>query len=164
MHAAIQTLDEFPIFDVAILAHGFAPHGRDYLLLTEANWADGRAGQYEYRFSHVVAQSLETRVRDDVWRDSWDDVFTDYAEWERAGNPNGYVWGTCWSLAYPGQKVTTSSPRAEEWSGRVGREMVELSVETDRFLLTLVFHQVHVRKLNDDRGLIDRATIPLRPA
>lgn len=163
MNKTVQTLDDFPIFDVAILAHGFAPHGRDYLVVVETNWSDGRAGQYEYRFSHVVAQQVETRVLDDVWRTSWEDVFTDYAEWERVGNPDGYVWGTCWSLAYPGQTVTVTSARAEEWSMRVGRSMVELNVETDRLALMLVFHQVHVKKLNDERGLIDRATIPLRP-
>jgi hypothetical protein len=163
VNEAIQTLDEFPIFDVAILSHGFAPHGRDYLLVAETNWSEGRAGQYEYRFSHVVAQYLETRVRDDVWRKSWDDVYTVYGEWERAGHPDGYVWGACWSLAYPGKIVTATSPRAEEWSGRVGRAMVELSVETDRFLLTLVFHAIEVKKLNDDRALIDRVTIPLLP-
>jgi hypothetical protein len=160
---AIQTLDEFPIFDVAVLQHGFAPHGRDYLLVTETNWTEGRAGQYEYRFTHIVAQLLETRVRGDVWRRSWDEVFTDYGEWERAGHPDGYVWGTCWSLAYPGQTVTATSSRAKEWSRRVGHPMVEVSIETDRFLLTLVFHEVDVKKLNDQRGLIDRVTIPLRP-
>lgn len=162
VNETVQTLEQFPIFDVAILGHGFAPHGRDYLLVTETNWAGGRAGQYEYRFSHVVAQHLETRVQDDVWRTSWDDVFTDYAEWERAGHPDGYVWGTCWSLAYPGQTVTATSARAEEWSRRVGHAMVELNVETDRFSLMLVFHQVYVKKLKDETELIDRTTRPLR--
>jgi hypothetical protein len=51
VNEAIQTLGEFPIFDVAILSHGFAPYGRDYLLVAETNWSEGRARQYEYRFS-----------------------------------------------------------------------------------------------------------------
>ena len=137
----MQKLEELPIFDVAILRHGFAPHGRDYHLVT---------GEYEYRFSHVVAQHLETRVRDDVWQRSWDDVFTDSAAWERAHSPEGYLWGTCWSLAYPGQTVSATSPRAEEWSKRLGRPMVEIRIETDRFLLVLVFHDVHIDKLNGE--------------
>jgi len=151
VNAAVQALDEFPIFDVAVLGHGFVSHGRDYLILTETNWLDGKAERYEYRFSHVAAQSLETRVGDDVWLRSWEDVFTDYVAWEQAGHPGGYVWGTCWSLAYPGQTVTATSPRAKDWSERLGHPMVEVSIETDRFLLTLVFHQVHVRRLNGDR-------------
>jgi hypothetical protein len=161
VNGPVQKLEELPIFDVAVLAHGFTPDGRDYLVITETNWERGLAGQYEYRFSHVVVQRCETRVRDEVWQRSWDDVFTDYAAWERAGSPDGYVWGTCWSLAYPGQTVSASSPLASEWTRRVGHAMVELHVETDGFLLTLVFHDVQIRKLNGERGLIDRATIRL---
>lgn len=162
MNAAIQKLEEFPIFDVAILTHGFAPHGRDYVVVTETNWRGDLAGQYEYRFSHVVVQELETRVRDEVWRRSWDEVFIDYAAWERAGNPDGYVWGTCWSLAYPGQTASDTWFRPTDWSTRLGHPMVELQIETDRFLLTLVFHDVQIRKLNDETGLIDRLLIPLQ--
>jgi hypothetical protein len=157
----VQKLEDLPIFDVAVLAHGFAPHGRDYLLITETNWIE-LPGQYEYRYTHVVVQELETRVRDDVWQKSWDDVFTDYAEWERVGAPDGYVWGSCWSLAYPGQTLSATSPRAEEWSRRVGRPMIEFQLETDRFFLALVFHDVHIRRLNDKMGLIDRVTFPVK--
>lgn len=161
MTTAVRKLEDAPLFDIAILLHEFAPHGRDYVIVAETNWTGGRAGRYQYRFTHVVVQEFETRVRDDVWQTSWDDVFTDYDAWQRAGEPDGYVWGTCWSLAYPGQTVSETTERAKAWSRRVGQPMVELELETDRFRLTLVFHGVHITKLRDEHEVIDRATIPL---
>lgn len=38
---------------------------------------------------------------DEVWPRSWSDEFSDYQRWVSAKEPDGYVWGTNWSLAYP---------------------------------------------------------------
>jgi hypothetical protein len=143
-----EKLEFYDPFDVAILQHGYAAHLRDYELLAETQWGEGRAGRYRYVFTHCVYSSCETRVRDDVWPLSWDDHFTDYQAWERAGQPEGYVWGTCWALAYPGLQYVKSSPRAAEWTGRVGREMHEITLETNAYFLIIVFHDLIVEKLN----------------
>ena len=34
----IDTLEQYPIFDIAILHHGFVPYLRDYEILTETDW------------------------------------------------------------------------------------------------------------------------------
>ena len=48
-------------------------------------------GRYRYRFTHCPECHVMTAVGDEAWRQSWDDVFTDYAAWEVAGNPLGLV-------------------------------------------------------------------------
>jgi len=71
------------------------------------------------------------------------------------------VWGADWSNAYPGLSIPDQSDLADHWTRRLGKEMVEVGLETDRFLLRLVFHSVLWRKLDDDVGTISQVHIPL---
>lgn len=137
------------------MSHGFAPHGRDYVFIIEIG------GTYELTLTHVVDLHVETRVRDDVWPESWDDVFTDYSVWEAAGHPEGYVWGSNWSLAYPGLYVPNEDPAAERWSERLGKSMFAASIETDRFKISAVFHSAQARKLSDHSPTISKVLNPL---
>ena len=70
-----------PEIDFGVMHHGFAPHGRDYVLILQAG------GTYELILTHVVELQYETRVQDQVWPKSWDDRLTDYAARAAAGNP-----------------------------------------------------------------------------
>ena len=118
-------------------------------------------GTYELILTHVVELHYETRVHDEVWPKSWDDCLTDYAAWEAAGEPDGYVWGTNWSLAYPGFDTPDDDPVATQWSQRLGKQMFFLALVTDRFRLSLVFHDVRTRKLSEDDATIRQVLIPL---
>jgi hypothetical protein len=153
--------DWLPACDVGVMKHGFADHGRDYIFIIE-DCTGRNSGTYELAFTHVVDLRYETRVRDDVWPISWGDEFTDYQAWLSAGEPGGYVWGTNWSNAYPGMTAPESTLEAERWTKRIGRRMYPMSIETDRFLISLIFHDVRVRKLSDDAPTVRQVIIPLR--
>jgi hypothetical protein len=147
--------DWLPEIDFGVMSHGFAPHGRDYVFIIEAG------GTYELTLTHVVEVHVESRVRDDVWPVSWGDVLTDYAAWEAAGHPDGYVWGSNWSLAYPGLVAPNEDPSAQRWSERLGKPMFGASIETDRFKLWAVFHSARARKLSDHAPTVSKVLIPL---
>src|SRR5450631_3628284 len=113
--------------DVGILRHGFAAHMRDYEVLFEAlwghkEWADAK-GTYLLRFTHCPEATTRTAVPDAGWKQAWSDVFVDHAEWVAAGEPEGIVWGACWSTAYPGLSYIDESTRARDWSERLGKPM-----------------------------------------
>lgn len=146
--------------DFAVLGHGWAKHGRDYLVVVQ-DVIGSDPGTHELTFTHCVRLDYETRVRDDVWPRSWSDEFLDDQAWLDAGEPDGYVWGTDWSNAYPGLSTPDVSELADAWAKRLGKAMEELSLETDRFALRLVFHSVQWRKLGDDVGTISQVHIPL---
>ena len=146
--------------DFAVLAHGWAPHGRDYMVIVEASISSD-PGQHEITLTHCVRLEYETRVRDGVLQKSWTDEFTDYKTWQEAGEPEGYVWGTEWSMAYQGLTAIEDSELAREWTERLQRPMFELTLETDRFFLKAIFHSVRSRKLNDSTSLVSRVIIPL---
>lgn len=160
MHPVAQLLTWFPDCDFAILEHGLAPHGRDYQLVVEHSGFD-QPGRHRLTLTHVVELTVTTAVRDDVWPRSWDDLFTDYAAWERAGHPDGYVWGTNWSLAYPGWTVVEPSATAARWTERLGHPMFEARVETDRFQLQCCFHALRTEFLDDRTEMVSRVIIPL---
>jgi hypothetical protein len=154
-----ETLEQRPIFDVAILGHGFTPYMRDYDVVVEAGGIG--AGRYLYRFTHCPEAKVVTTVRDESWLESWDDLFTNYKHWEDAGEPEGFVWGTCWSMAYPGLELHEDSELAVSWSQRLQKTMHEVTIETEAFLLQLVFHDLLIQKLSEDVSIMDKAIIPL---
>jgi hypothetical protein len=147
-------------FDSGIVSHGYAPHLRDYDVVIDVSAAlpppevtigdttgSYTKGRYQYRFTHCPEAHVTSRVGDDAWRLSWDDVFIDCEEWEAAGNPEGFVWGVNAADAYPGLSYVTDSPLAESWTARLGHEMHEVTVETNTFILQLVCHDLWVQQL-----------------
>jgi hypothetical protein len=104
------TLSEY---DFGVLEHGFAPHGRDYRFLIQDSLCSD-PGTYELIFTHVVNLKYETRVSEKIWPISWADEFTDYARWKASGEPEGYVFGTDWSVAYPGISILPESTGAQD--------------------------------------------------
>lgn len=155
-----ELLKWLPEVDFAVLGHRFASHGRDYIVLIE-DCLGSDPGQHEIVFTHCVRADCETRVRDDVWPKSWTDEFTDYKRWTSANEPAGYVWGTNWSLAYPGIRAIGDSAQAAEWSRRLGKQMFETMLETDRFLLRLIFHSIRSRKVSERSDTVSRGIVPL---
>ncbi len=144
--------------DFGVLEHGFLPHGRDYRLVIQDSLCNA-PGTYELVFTHVVELQYKTRVGEKVWQSSWADEFTDYARWQASGEPEGYVFGTDWSLAWPGITSPAISAEAQDWSNRLQRPMFSATIETDRFSISLVFSEVRHRKLSDETGLVRQVVI-----
>lgn len=148
--------------DFAVLHHGFEPHGRDYSLVLQIPTVFKGPGTYKLTFTHVPDLKYETRVSDDSWQGSWEDTFIDYQVWTDAGEPSGYVWGTNWSDGYPGLSIVENSPNAERWSKRIGKPYFEAELKTDRFQISIIYHDVHGKRLSDDASLMDRVVVPVK--
>jgi hypothetical protein len=145
--------------DSAIVSHGFTDYLRDYdvvidvlaALPPEVPTGDSTgsyiAGRYRYRFTHCPEVRITSIVKDEAWRYSWDDVFTDYQAWEAAGNPEGFVWGVKWADAYPGLSYVTDESLAAPWTERLAHDMHEVAIETNAFTLRLVCHDLRVDQL-----------------
>jgi hypothetical protein len=160
MHPLSALFEWFPDSDFAVLDHGFLAHGRDYVLVTET--AMGPApGRHQLQFTHVVETSYLTALDHEAWSKSWGDEFVDYQDWIAAGEPHGYVWGTDWSLAWPGLSAVEPSVRAKSWSDRLTKPMFEAKIRTDRFELSLVFHSLRTSKIGDETSTISQAVISL---
>src|SRR5437764_983230 len=121
----IEAVADDHFLDSIIVSHGFVTYGRDYdlVILTVTTIPPGipigdSTGTYvdasfRYRFTHCPEAHVTSSVNDETWRISWDDVFTNYEEWERQGHPEGFVWGAERADAYPGLSYVADSERAE---------------------------------------------------
>ncbi len=145
-----EKLEQGPMFDMAIVEHGFTPYMRDYDVLVEVTGPkpDGHGaqvvGRSRYRFTHCVLAEVTTSVRDETWRKSWSQTFVDYETWIRAGEPDGYVWDVQWMNAYPGLTYLSESAAACEWSERLRSPMHEVFIETNAHNIRLIFHDVEI--------------------
>jgi hypothetical protein len=94
------TLDS--LIDSAVLSHGFKRYTRDYYFHIETLWNKPYAGQDLVLFKHCYDFVYKTFTGPETLIQSWDDHFIDYAKYEAAGAPEGYVWSTNYIGAYPG--------------------------------------------------------------
>ena len=152
--------DNLPAIDVGVMSHGFAAHGRDYIFIIENSFGP-RPGTYRLTFTHVVDFKYGTAISDNVWQRSWSDEFTNYANWETAGEPDGYVFGNNWSLAYPGLNAVENDSAASSWSMRLNRPMYAATIATDRFKIELIFHDVHLEWISDDTAVVSQTIVPM---
>jgi len=139
--------------DSAIESHGFTSFLRDYDVIIDVPAAKPNGagsyirGRYRYRFTHCAEAIARTTVTPKAWQESWDDLFTSYQAWERAGNPSGYVWGVEYADAYPGISYAANSDRARHWTKLLSHEMHEARIESNALVLELVFHDLRVDQL-----------------
>jgi hypothetical protein len=151
---------ELPAIDTGVMSHGFADHGRDYCIILE-NPFSSPPGTFRLTFTHVVNLTIKTAVAPETWKASWDDAFTQYTAWEAAGEPNGYVFGTNWSGAYPGFRADDESSLAASWTSKLGKPMFSASLETDRFTLSLVYHDAQLARIADGAPTVSQTIVPL---
>jgi hypothetical protein len=146
-----EKLDQYPIFDDALVQHGFTSYMRDYDVITEFGASYGgisyMAGSYRYRFTHCVVAEVTTTVSVEVWRASWTDEYTNSQRWEAAGAPEGYLWCVEYALAYPGLIYEADAPRAKNWAQRLGKSMHEIVIRTNAYNIRLIFHDVVITQI-----------------
>lgn len=163
MHPLEALFEWFPSSDFGVMDHGFLPHGRDYIFIVETNLGND-PGQHKLQFTHVVDLCYATTVNDDLLAKSWGEEFVVFQGWVDAGEPEGYIWGTEWSMAWPGLKAIEPSVKCNDWSKRLNKSMYEAQIETERFRLNFVFHSLRHAKVSDDTSTVSRCVIPLASA
>lgn len=151
------TTEWLPEYDFAVLNHGFVTHGRDYQIIIQ-DGIGAKPGTHRLTFTHVVRADCQTALSAEGWSGSWDDVFLD---WELSKDMEGYIWGTNWSLAYPGITALIDDEEAAKWGRQIGRPMYAATLETDRFNLRLIFHSLRSEMVADDTSLIKQVIHPL---
>lgn len=158
-----QELDELmaTLFDNALLYHAYKRYMRDYELIVEVHVGPAAQGTYSYLFRYCVEAEIRTSLSHDTYRRSLDDRLIDY---ETGKDLDGFLWGVKWSNMYPGWKRNPTSEKAALWSERLGFDFHEVVVETNAYIITLIFADLRIEKLSDRISPGINATyIPLRP-
>jgi len=159
-----ELLKWLPETDFAVIGHGIRKHGRDYVLLVEA-CLGSNPGQHKILFTHCVKAECETRVRGEVWRKSWSEEFADYERWTSVGEPDGYVWGTNWSVAHPVFRAVLDSVEAAEQNRRLGKQCLRpRSKRTASFCRQFFISSVRGRRARNMKRFLNSLNATHRPA
>jgi len=133
-------LERETFFDAAILRHGFVDYMRDYELLVSARDGPPNTDIHRYLFVGCVEATFETKVVNAAW---FSDAFVfagpDYPDKDE---PDGFIWGVRHADAYPGLTYLDRGPRAAHWSEKLARPMHEVRLETNAYVLRLVFADI----------------------
>ena len=132
------------LYDNEILSHGFTAYARDYELVVETY--PGR-GCIRYLFKYSVAADIGTSLSPEVWAASLDPRLLDSEASTVAGNLEGHAWYVR-AQAVTGIRVVEPSPRAEQWSRQLGLDFHEVTIETNRQVINLVFSELEVSRLD----------------
>ena len=89
-------------------------------------------------------------------------MFIDFDKYEKAGGPEGYVWGSNHIGVYPGFSQVDNSKKAKEWSEQLGKPMIEVELEAEIFRMNFIFHNWTLKRLNNDTNLISQLVFPLK--
>jgi hypothetical protein len=146
--------------DDEILRHGFAPYMRDYDVIVEVYGDALPRGVYLFRFKYCFRACCTTTLPDETLRESWDDINLNVDAWNRSGTASGFVWGAGSSSlddVEPGWNYVEGSEIAREYSLRLGKEMHEVRLGTNVYLLRLVCHDLEVRRLTASEAAADES-------
>ena len=158
--AVQQLMNDFDVFDSALLYHGYTTYMRDYELVLENHVGPAQQGTYSYIFSHCAEANVHTGFSTDVYRSSLDDRLL---KMETEREVNGFVWAANWALIENGWHLVTDSPKAILWSEGLGIDMHEVVIESQAHTITLIFSSIIIQKITDDvDSQVAGAFIPLR--
>lgn len=161
-----ELLEREDFFDAAVLRHGFVDYMRDYELIVSGRRGPPHTDVHRYLFVGCAEVEYRTAIPPQSFAQSLPDEFVfsgpDYPDKEE---PDGFIWGVRWACAYPGLTYIPDGERAAFWSGRLGRTMHEVLLETNAYTLRLVFADVRHQYLgtDDEPGVLQVKDYPIQP-
>ncbi len=113
----------------------------------------------------LLAQILgnyTTRVRSETFVQSLSDEYV-YAgpDYPEKDDPDGFIWGVRYSVAYPGLKYIDNGERSQYWSKKLGQKMHEITLETEAFFLRLVFANIRYASLGNEPEVVVKKDYPI---
>jgi len=156
----IKALKEIELFDIIIIHHGFEDYNRDYYFIIESGTKKNQ-GRFKIWFTHCFSfqyrHKFANKEYPELLRKSWDDdlILTTLPE-----NDDAYWWGQGFTHSYPGFSYDSKSIKAKEMTEITGRPMYSIELETEHYIIDLIFHDFHYKYLSSDNSLSDQSFIP----
>jgi hypothetical protein len=140
-------MEEFGLYDNALLFHAYRPYMRDYELIVYCDVGPAPQGTYSYLFKYCVHVHVVTSLPDSAYRASLDERLIDY---EAGKDLDGYLWGVKWAELMPGWTLQPDSENAADWSRRLGIDFHEVIIQSNAYVITLIFSDLVVTRLSED--------------
>lgn len=136
-----EKLKKYDLFDQSIIRHGMLEYIRDYEII---GYLKGKNSDVElqYIFKGCIKSNFQIKVAPENF--SLDKRLLDLDKQTESDYPRGFIWGTNFSIVYPGWKMTENSDELKELEKSYGIKFYEILFETNAYELTLIFHDVDI--------------------
>jgi hypothetical protein len=156
-----ELLKREDFFDAAIVRHGFTDYMRDYEIIVAARNGPPNTDVHKYQFIGCVEAHYQTKLNGGFAKSLSDEFVYSGPDYPDKDDPDGFIWGVRFADAYPGIEYLENGERAEYWSGLMGGKMHEITVETNAYLLRLVFADVRYAFVGNEPEVVLPKDMPL---
>lgn len=138
-----EILKREDFYDAAIMRHGFTDYMRDYEIIVGARNGPPNTDMHKYQFIGCVEAHYETKLGRDFELSIQDDFVYSGPDYPNKPDPDGFIWCVRFAETWAGGlKYIDHGERAKYWSKAIGRNMHEVTIETNAYLLRLVFADI----------------------
>jgi len=125
------------------MRHGFTDYMRDYDVIVGARNGPPYTDLHKYQFIGCVEACYETKLGKDFERSISDDFVYSGPDYPDKPDPYGFIWGVRFAETWVGGLTyLDNGERAKHWSKIMGRNMHEVTIETNAYFLRLVFADI----------------------
>ncbi len=139
-----EKLEEYDLFDQAIIRHGILECIRDYEVI---GYLSGLAfsSEVQYIFKGCIKVDYKVKVAPEHY--SMDDRLLDL---ERQGEPDypiGYIWGANHAVVYPGWTLKQDTVELKKLEKTYGLKFYDIYFDTNAYDLTITFHDIETKEI-----------------
>jgi len=158
----IKALTEIELFDIVILKHGLEDYNRDYYFIIESGTKQNQ-GTFKILFTHCFYFDYQHKFLDinypELIRKSWND---DLISADLPKEPDGYWWANAFTHAYPGFTYDPDNKKAKEFSQITEKPMYAINLETENYIINLIFHNFKYEFLESGTPISDQVIVPVK--
>lgn len=139
-----EKLEEFDLFDQAIIRHGSLDNVRDYEIIGYLSCADLDA-EVQYIFKGCIQSDYKIKLVDPK-HFSMDERLLDLTRQDEPDYPKAFIWAAG-VMVYPGWTLAQGTDELKQLEKNYGVSFSKISIDTNAYSLTLVFHDVETKVL-----------------
>ena len=134
-------LEEYDLFDQAIIRHGILDVIRDYEVIGYLSGLDFDS-EVQYVFKGCIKIDYKVKVAPENY--SMDDRLLDLDRQIEPDYPAGFVWGAKHAVVYPGWTLTDNTDELNNLGKMYGLKFYQIYYSTNAYDLIIVFQDVKI--------------------
>ena len=139
-----EKLEEYDLFDQAIVRHGILECIRDYELIGYLSGAEFDL-EVQYIFKGCVKVDYKIKVAPEHY--SMDDRLLDLDRQDEANYPAGFIWGVNYACVYPGWTIKQDTDELKNLEKMYKLKFYQIHFDTNAYELTITFHDIDTKEV-----------------
>lgn len=139
-----EKLEEYDLFDQAIIRHGMLECIRDYEVIGYISCLNFDL-EVQFIFKGCVKVGYNVKVAPECY--SMDDRLLDLERQEEPDYPLGFIWGANHAIVYPGWSLKHDTDELKQLEKIYGLKFYDICFDTNAYDLLITFHDVETTEV-----------------